>query len=222
MISLKAELFTENDIIDPFRVIRYLENNIPRQKISTEQVVNIIKKLARRIKGIRVSYRKVRSVKNCIAINGYYDHSKRASIEIEICCNSFKKFFNIDKKLHRALIYDIADTLCHESIHRYQYRSRDTSVEFFEGDESEEQRYYSDPDEMFAFAANISHSLFRQYGSEAVNELRNVDSILNFDPYFSDYYALFYPQPKFKKIVKMVYLNLLAIEQGKILYRPSN
>lgn len=222
MISLKAESFTENEIIDPFKVIRYLENNIPRHKISTELVVTVLKKLARRIKGIRVIYRKVRSVKNCIAINGYYDHSKRSSIEIEVCCNSFKKYFNIDKKLYRALIYDIADTLCHESIHRYQYRSRDSELEFFEQDLDEQHRYYSDPDEMFAFATNISHSLFRQYGSNAVEELKNIDNVLKFDPYFSDYYALFYPQPKFKKIVKMVYLNLLAIEQGKILYRPSN
>ncbi len=220
MISLKAESFTENEIIDPFRVIRYLENAIPRRQISTEFVVQVLKKLGRRIKGIRVSYRKVRSIKNCIAINGYYDHTKRTGIEIEVCCSSFKKNFDLNRKLHRALIYDIADTLCHESIHRYQYRSRDELLSVFEKEENEEHRYYGDPDEMFAFAANIGHSLFRQYGVQAVSELKELHNILKFDPYLADYYALFYPQPKFKKMIKMVYLNLLAIEQGKILYRP--
>lgn len=220
MTSLKVESFTENEIVDPFKVIRYLENTIPRRNVSTEIIVAVLKRLARRIKGMRVLYKRVKTVKNCIAINGYYDHSKQIGIEIEVCCNSFKKRFDLNKKLHRALVYDIADTLCHESIHRYQYTNRDEDLEFYEEEGDEEQAYYGDPDEMFAFAANISHSLYRQYGVGAKEELKLLTNVLGFDPYLSDYYGLFYPQPKFKKVVKMVYLNLVAIEQGKILHRP--
>lgn len=220
MTSLKVESFTENDIIDPFKVIRYLENTIPRKKVSTEIIVAVLKKLARRIKGVRVNFKRVSTVKNCIAINGYYDHSKKSSIEVEVCSSSFKKRFDLDRKLFRALVYDIADTLCHESIHRYQYATRDDDLEFYEQEGDEEQNYYGDPDEMFAFAANISHSLYRQYGIRAVDELKSLKNVLSFDPYLSDYYGLFYPQPKFKKVVKMVYLNLIAIEQGKIIHRP--
>jgi hypothetical protein len=222
MTSLRVESFTENEIIDPFKVIRYLENILPRRNVSTEIIVAVLKKLSRRIKGIRVEYKRVKTVKNCIAINGFYDHTRRSGIEIEVCCNSYKKRFDLDKKLHRALIYDIADTLCHESIHRYQYNSRDDDLEFYEQDGDEDQLYYSDPDEVFAFAANISHSLYRQFGANAVTELSSLTKVVVFDPYLGDYYTLFYQQPTFKKIAKMVYLNLVAIEQGKILHRPPN
>jgi hypothetical protein len=80
--------------------------------------------------------------------------------------------------------------------------------------------YYADPDEMFAFAANIAHNLYRQYGTCAIDQLKQLDVVLEFDPYLADYYTFFYQQPKFKKLIKLIYLNIMAIEDGRIVHRP--
>ena len=219
MTYLKVESFTENDIIDPFKIIRYLESHLPRKHISADLVVKCLKIMCKHLKGIRITYKRIRSVKDCFAVNGFFEQEKRAGIQIELCCSSFNKQFTLNKVLHRALIYDIADTLCHESIHRYQAATReDHGLADDTGDI--EIDYYADPDEMFAFAANIAHSLYRQYGKDAINELKNLDVVLEFDPYLADYYTFFYQQPKFKKVVKLVYLNIIAIDNGRVLHRP--
>jgi len=219
MTYLKAESFTENDIVDPFKVISYLENHLPRRQISADVVMNCLKIMCKRIKGTRVTYKRMRGVKDCFAINGFYEDDKRNGIQIELCCSSFNKQFTLSKALYRAMIYDIADTLCHESIHRYQAATR-KEQSWIEYSGNVEIDYYADPDEMFAFAANIAHNMYRQYGDRAIAELKNLDAVLEFDPYLADYYTFFYQQPKFKKVVKLVYLNLLAIDKGQIIHRP--
>jgi len=219
MTSLKAESFTENNIIDPFKVIRYLENTLPRYNVSTELIVFSLKRLCRRIKGVKVTYRRDSSIKNCVAINGYFDNTKRTGIEIEVCCSSYKKHFNLDRKLYRAMIYDIADTMCHESIHQYQSTIRN-ELDLWDESGIGDADYYSDPDEMFAFAANIAHNLFRQYGTAALQQLQQLTEVLEFDPYLGDYYTFFYNTPRFNKMLKMIYLNILAIDSGLILHRP--
>jgi len=219
MIYLKAESFTENDIIDPFKIIRYLESHLPRKHISADLVVKCLKLMCRHLKGIRVTYKRIRSVRDCFAINGFFDQEKKIGIELEICCSSFNKQFTLNRKLHRAMIYDIADTLCHESIHRYQSVMRGENS-WTEDTGDVEIDYYADPDEMFAFAANIAHNLYRQYGTCAIDQLKQLDVVLEFDPYLADYYTFFYQQPKFKKLIKLIYLNIMAIEDGRIVHRP--
>lgn len=219
MIYLKAESFTENDIIDPFKIIRYLESHLPRKHISADLVVKCLKLMCRHLKGIRVTYKRIRSVRDCFAINGFFDQEKKIGIELEICCSSFNKQFTLNRKLHRAMIYDIADTLCHESIHRYQSVMRGENS-WTEDTGDVEIDYYADPDEMFAFAANIAHNLYRQYGTCAIDQLKQLDVVLEFDPYLADYYTFFYQQPKFKKLIKLIYLNIMAIEDGRVVHRP--
>lgn len=219
MTYLKVESFTENDIVDPFKVIRYLENHIPRKHVSSELIIKTLKVLSKRIRGTRVKYKKIRGVKDCFAVNGFFDQDRPSNLEIEICCSSYRKQFTLTKKLHRALIFDIADTLCHESIHRYQAAIR-KETPWIDVTGDIEIDYYADPDEMFAFAANIAHNMYRQYGRRAIDELKRLDDVLDFDPYLADYYTFFYQQPKFKKVVKLVYLNLIAIDNGKVLHRP--
>jgi hypothetical protein len=82
-----------------------------------------------------------------------------------------------------------------------------------------DQLYYGDPDEMFCFSVNIAHNLYRQYGIRSLEKLQSVKPLLKFDPYLSDYYSIFYNQPQFRKMLKMIYQNIIAIDQGKILYR---
>jgi hypothetical protein len=221
MTSLKDVLFTENDIIDPFWVIRYLENHLPSESVSTEILIDVIRKMKRsHIRGVSVSHRRVKKVKNCFSINGYYDKDKQKSIEIEICCSSLKKKFDLIPVLHRKIIYEIADTLCHESLHRYQFQHRDYDREsLVEG--TKDQIYYGDQDEMFCFAANIAHNIYRQYGRKAYVRLQQMKPLLSFDPYMSEYYTLFYNQKEYKKVIKMIYQNLIAIEQGRVCHRPQ-
>ena len=219
MTYLKAESFTENNIIDPFKIIRYLESHLPRKHVSADLVVKCLKLMCRHLKGIRITYKRIRNVRDCFAINGFFDQEKKVGIELEICCSSFRKQFTLNKKLHRAMIYDIADTLCHESIHRYQSAMRGEHS-WTEDTGDIEADYYADPDEMFAFAANIAHSLYRQYGTRAIDELKRLDVVLEFDPYLEDYYTFFYQQPKFKKLVKLIYLNIMAIDEGRVVHRP--
>jgi hypothetical protein len=219
MISLKEESFLENDIIDPFWIIRYLESHLPREKINSEVVIHILKKMLRRVKGVKVTFQKVKSAQDCFVINGYYDKDEKKSIEIELCSSAFKKKLTLTKKEYRSFLYEVADTLCHESLHRYQYQYKDSYNESF-GKGTEAQIYFGDQDEMFCYSANIAHNIYRQYGTQSLDKLQSLKPLLKFDPYLSEYYTLFYNQPEFKKVMKMVYLHLVAMEQGKILHRP--
>jgi hypothetical protein len=72
---------------------------------------------------------------------------------------------------------------------------------------------------MFCFSVNIAHNLYRQYGLKSLEKLQSVKPLLKIEPYLSDYYFLFYNQPQFKKMLKMIYQNIIAIDQGKILAR---
>ena len=58
MTLLKEELFTENDIIDPNWVIRYLLNHLNHGKISTAQVKRVINKMLRHFKGVTIKFKK--------------------------------------------------------------------------------------------------------------------------------------------------------------------
>jgi len=216
MTYLRDVLFTESNIIDPFWVIRYLDNNLPKEQITAELLQLTLKRMTRFVKGVKITFYKSRSAKDVFIINGYYDKEQRRSIEVQICSSGFKKKLLIRKKFRTLLINEIADTLCHESLHRYQYQYKDFGRE---GTGLPDQSYYGDPDEMFCFSVNIAHNLYRQYGPGALDRLNNIQKILKYEPYLSEYYSLFYNQKEYKKILKMVYLNLVAIDQGKILHR---
>jgi hypothetical protein len=218
MTSLKDESFSENDIIDPFWIIRYLENHVPSNKVSCEVLVDTLKRMTRRVKGVKITFYKTRSAKNSIVVNGFFDKEQKKSIEVQICSSAFKKRMNLTTKEYRGLIYEIADTFCHESIHRYQFQYKDFSQSAFQnGDES--QIYFGDPDEIFCYSVNIAHNLYRQYGIKSLKKLKNLNSLIKYDPHLSEYYTLFYNQPQFKKLLKMIYLNILSIEHGNILHR---
>jgi len=220
MTSLKDALFTESDIIDPFWVIRYLENHVPLEKISAKSLIQIIRRMKRRhMVGIKVTYRRVSGLKDCFTIHGFYEKTHKKSIELQVCCSSEKKKFNLTEKLHRLLINEIADALCHESIHRYQFQFKDYQESCIHNG-TEEQIYYSDKDEMFCFAVNIAHNLYRQYGIESLRQLQHLTEAVKFDPYLADYYSLFSHTKIFNKVIKMVYLNILAIDRGEICHRP--
>ena len=218
MISLKEESFTENDIVDPTWVMRYLLNHLSRDNISAEQVIKVVRKMCKRTPGVRVRFKAARGLKNCFAISGTFDFEELKPIEIEISTGSYSKVFKINKKFYIAMIADIADTICHESIHRYQYRVRG-----FENDynNTEEQEYYADPDEVFAYSVNIAHNLYRQFGPSTLKVLSDYKLIISRDYYLADYYSLFYNQPIFNKLMKMIYQNVIAIDEGKICHRDK-
>jgi hypothetical protein len=217
MISLREESFTENDIIDPTWVIRYLSNHLPKKNINAEKVVEVIKKMCKRIEGVRVVYQRQPKFKDCFAVHGLFDENLKKSIVITLWCASYKKRFTIEDQIYTHLINEVADALCHESIHRYQYNVRDMDRSLDREDFGAE--YYADPDEMFAYSVNIAHNLYRQLGPDTLKSLTNFDLITKKDGYVADYYSLFYNQPVFWKLMKMVYQNVLAIEEGKICHR---
>jgi hypothetical protein len=216
MISLKDESFTENDIIDPTWAMRYLLNHLSRDNISAEQVVKVVRKMCKRTEGVRIRFKASRGLKNCFTVSGTFDCEELKPIELEISGSSYSKVFKINKKFYYALIADIADTLCHESIHRYQYRIRGFESDY---DNNDEHDYYADPDEIFAYGVNIAHNLYRQFGPKTLSTLSNYRLITSRDYYLADYYSLFYNQAVFNKLMKMIYQNVLAIEEGKICHR---
>lgn len=217
MISLREESFTENDIIDPTWVIRYLVNHLPKKNVNAEQVIEVIKKMCKRIKGVRIKYERHNAFQDCFAVHGLFDESLKRSIIITVWCKSFKKKFTMEDKIYTHLINEIADCLCHESIHRYQYYIRDVDPSKDREDHGAE--YYSDPDELFAYSVNIAHNLYRQLGPDTLRSLPNFNLLTKKDGYIADYYSLFYNQPIFSKLMKMVYQNVQAIEEGKICHR---
>lgn len=218
MTSLREESFSENDIIDPNWVIRYLLNHLPREKINAEQAFKIIKRMCKRIEGVRVKFQRVKGLKDCFVVHGLYDDELKKSIIITLGCSSFKKRFTMEEKIYNHLITEVADALCHESIHRYQDSARYYDSDKYREDTSIE--YYADPDEMFAYAINIAHNLDRKYGEQAISKMNNITDILKEDSYLADYYSFLYNTPKFNKMLKMIYQNLESFKQGKVAHRP--
>lgn len=220
MTCLKEELFTENDIIDPNWVIRYLSNHMSPGRTSSKEVISIVKKMLKNIKGVKVNYYEQPTVIDCFTVGGSYDSENKHSIELEISSRWYEKKFHLNETFLNHFIFDIADTLCHESIHRYQHNTR--IYEYFDGNNpSEEQElYYSDPDEMFAYGVNIAHNLYRQFGHSIIDAMGDFSNIIDNDYYLKDYHTLFNNQKLFRKLMKMIYLNVRAIDEGKICHRP--
>jgi len=221
MTFLKEELYTENSIIDPNWVIRYLLNHLNYGRISTSQVKKVVDKMCQRLKGVSIKFKKDPSVHGCFVVAGVYDTELANGIQIEIFNDSLDKKFMLPEIYYRQFIFDLADTLCHESIHRYQHQVR-LDDDYFEGYSTEEhEQYYSDPDELFAYSVNIAHSLYRLHEENTTTLLSSYTSILEHDAYFKDYCSMFPNQKILKKLLKMIYLNVLAIQQGSICHRPK-
>lgn len=216
----KEELFTENDIIDPNWVIRYLLNHLTAGRTSSKEVISVVKKMLKQVKGIKITYREDPSVINCFAVSGLFDTETKDSISIEVLSRYYDKKFHLNENFLNHFVCDIADTLCHESIHRYQHQTR-VYDEFDGNNPSDEQSlYYSDPDEMFAYGVNIAHNLYRQFGNSIIDAMGDFSNIVDNDYYLKDYHTLFNNQKLFRKLMKMIYLNVRAIDEGKICHRP--
>ena len=218
MTLLKEELFTENDIIDPNWVIRYLLNHLNHGKISTVQVKRVINKMLRHFKGVTIKFKKNSSVHGCFVVAGAFDTEIRNSIQVEIHNDSLNKKFTLSPGYYHQFIFDLADTLCHESIHRYQHNVR--ANDEFEGYSTEQQElYYADPDELFAYSVNIAHSLYRLHGDDTLLLLSNYNSLLSSDVYFNDYCSIFPKEKLLRKLLKMIYQNIIAIQNGDVCHR---
>lgn len=221
MILQKEGLFSENEIIDPNRIIDYLRFQLINiDYISSEHLIKIVKKMLPAKSKIKVTYKKDRNLKDCFGINGYYDSDMIKDIELQIVCSSYKKRFPLFEQDKENLIHDIADTLCHESIHRKQYFARQRDV-FVEATGIPERDYYLDPDEMFAYSVNIAHNFYRRYGKGAVKKLSNINRAIKDDCYLADYYYWFYNDYPFRKLMKLITLNLDAISKGKTCHKLS-
>lgn len=212
-------LFTDNDIIDPNAVIARLTERLNRKmRMSSEELVRIVRTILPRKSGIKITYYRARSAKDCFAVNGYFDSDTPKDIELQICCSSYKKKFPLTEPLKQFIIQDIADTLCHETIHRKQFKLRGTvSTRVNTGDAQRD--YYLDPDEMFAFSVNIAHNLHRQFGKNAVKKLANVQRMIKVDAYLADYYFWFYNDRPFNRMLKLIFQNLQAIDRGQVCHR---
>ncbi len=219
MISQKEGLFSENEIIDPNRIIDYLSFRLSdTSTISSEILIKTLKKMLPSRSRIHLTYKKDRALKDCFGVNGYYDSDMVKDIELQIVCSSYKKRFTLTDQDKENLIHDIADTLCHESIHRRQYFVRQRDV-FVESTGIPERDYYLDPDEMFAYSVNIAHNFYRRYGKSAVKKLSNINLAIKDDCYLADYYYWFYNDYPFRKLMKMITLNLDAISKGKTCHK---
>ena len=219
MTLLKEELFTENEIIDPNRVILFLNDRLKSVRtLSSEDLIMIINEMIPLKSKIKISFKRSRALVDCFGINGYFDSDIAKDIEIEVCCSSYKKKIPINSKFRKSLIYDIADTLCHESIHRKQFKLRGKESSY-DNSGDPERDYYLDPDEMFAYSVNIAHNFYRMYGPAAADKLNNIDSAIKEDCYLADYYYWFYNDQPFRRLLKMIVQNLEAISQGKVCHR---
>lgn len=219
MTYLKEELFTESNIIDPNWVIRYLINHINPGRTSSKHVMRAVKKMLDHISGVKITFKKMPEVKLCFCVSGVFDTDTKNKIHIEVYNESYEKKFHLEEKYYYQFIFDLADTLCHESIHRYQHSVR--IDDYFDGYSSEEhENYYSDPDELFAYSVNIAHSLYRTHGNKLLEHLHDYKKLIDNDPYFGDYCNIFDNRKILRKLLKMIYQNVVAIENGDVCHRP--
>lgn len=152
---------------------------------TAEGHIRILRKM---LKPFNVKLNKILDTSNssfsCMTVGGFYDPGLdfgNKDIQIYLSINEFQSNdkFDLDVPDATILIVEIFKTLMHELRHRYQYsiRAYDTfrPVEF----EDREQDYYSDPDELDAYAreAAIEMSLGnRSATKDKYKELFHKDS----------------------------------------------
>lgn len=94
---------------------------------------------------------------SCLTVGGFYDPDRdfgNKDIQIYLSINQFQSNdeFDLDVPDATILITEIFKTLMHEMRHRYQWSKRACETFKIDHYDDEEMEYYSDPDELDAYA----------------------------------------------------------------------
>lgn len=154
-----------------------------------------------------------------ININAYYDpdmdERKKIAIELVLVTNPNCHYITFDSTTWLSFCYNVADCLAHELIHMKQFRSRDfedVAVRHASAfnEVTDTQGYFSDPDEIEAYAFNIAQELKEHKDPflklQDLKKISSKDSI-NLWAYIKTFNDDL-EHPTIKKLIKKVYKHL--------------
>ena len=160
---------------------------------------------------------------NDVGFSSYYDggldENNEVPIEMYIITNPAQEVMIMDTETFDRMIRTVSDSLAHEMIHMYQYRTRDfwePSPLMIPEDCTEEEEnllYLSDPDEICAYAHNIACELLENGDVNCIKEkLKEVKKITVKDSVNLWTYVQTFQEdmnhPVMRKLLKKVYQNL--------------
>lgn len=133
--------------------------------------------------GVRVVLRRDELPKRAFAMGGFFETwRKRQPICIELFVSNKAESFRISKKWAANTSFVLFQTLCHELIHKYQYKHRTANAAVWlltldDGAEMDEQQsYLAELDEIDAYAHDIALELAFYHPDTCWDELRSMSS----------------------------------------------
>lgn len=177
-----------------------------------------------------VSKRESHLETNEFYVNAYYDvdedQNRNCAIEVIVHHNIEDAEFKFDQA--SQLMVQIYDAVVHEFKHQAQGRKRKYKPSGYQLDDSSNKSYLKDPDEIDAYALSIAIELIRNLGrTRSIQYLHRASQLaqirprgLYASPNLLSYFAEFEDtsNPIIRKLIKKVYLNLVAIDKSAIFY----
>lgn len=216
--------------VDLLPILEELRPKVVNQFIPKDDLVNIIGVHIGQRFNVYVKHAESMQVEqNDMDFNSFYDggldEADECPIEVFIITNPMNDIIMLDSNQFDIIIRRIADNLAHECIHMYQYRSRDFLepgpfyVKDTMSEEEEEQLYLSDPDEIMAYAHNITNELLEKGDFQTVKDkLGRVNNITLEDSVnLWAYITAFNKQsthPVMKRLLKKIYRNLIEFSKN--------
>ena len=171
---------------------------------------SLIKTLNDKLKGFHVTMHHHKTVTDSFSFSAFYDfHMNR--IDIYLCC---KDDFILNEDEYDDFKFELSATIQHEMIHEYQYSMRGEDyigelyfAGFDEFNPKEDIHYYSDKDEIEAYAHDIMLELSRN--NFDLDALRKSSTIgLDASKYLYTYYEVFkdWNHPVMKRLLKKCYI----------------
>lgn len=157
-----------------------INRSIDKCQIVDVDVYQLIKNLGKSLKKFKVKVQQYEVETDYFSITAVYNFEKM-KIDMYICCND--DFMITTKDEFNDLKFEISSTIQHEYVHREQYLNNKVEWQC-DGivDDSKEHEYYSNPEEIQAYAHDIMLELSKN--NSAVEVLRTSDAIT-----LSDHYA---------------------------------
>lgn len=166
---------------------------------------------------------------NGFFVNAYYDVdedlNRNCAIEVFVHHNISDNEFKFEQA--SQLMVQIYDAVVHEFKHQAQGRKRKFRQGMFLDDDSNKS-YLGDPDEIDAYALSIAIELIRNLGrTRSIQYLHRASQLAQIRPkglyaspnllsYFAEFNDI--DHPVIRKLIKKVYLNLIAIDKAAIFY----
>lgn len=196
-----------------------------RTEIGYDELQQVVYKAVKPL-GVRVDVCRDELPKRAFAIGGYFEPERvRQPIMIELFVSQKAESIRVSKKWLANTSFVLFQTLCHELVHKYQYKHREPEsvVWIIELDDfaemDEQQSYLAELDEIDAYAHDIALELAFYHPDTCMEELRTMQSpkISSWSLYTEAFEGTSWREIH-NRLLKKVYKHLTQIRENEEQY----